>query len=177
MLKFPENHKPALGEKLPSPFFEVTTKLEKVDRNLTLPEAVKISNLSLDELNRMKDLAIAIDQEMDSRIAQRGLVHVDGKKEFALDDERNLMVVDTFGTADEDRFWDAKELKAGKFVERSKEFVRQYYREIGYHEKLMKARREGTKEPPIPSLPKDMLESVSRVYIGLYEDLTGQRFR
>jgi phosphoribosylaminoimidazole-succinocarboxamide synthase len=177
MLKFPENHKPALGEKLPSPFFEVTTKLEKVDRNLTMPEAVKISNLSLDELNRMKDLAIAIDQEMDSRIAQRGLVHVDGKKEFALDDERNLMVVDTFGTADEDRFWDAKELKAGKFVERSKEFVRQYYREIGYHEKLMKARREGTKEPPIPSLPKDMLESVSRVYIGLYEDLTGQRFR
>ena len=177
MLKFPENHKPALGEKLPSPFFEVTTKLEKVDRNLTMPEAVKISNLSLDEFNRMKDLAIAIDHEMDSRITQRGLVHVDGKKEFALDDERNLMVVDTFGTADEDRFWDAKELKAGKFVERSKEFVRQYYRETGYHEKLMKARREGAKEPPIPSLPKDMLESVSRVYIRLYEDLTGQRFR
>ena len=59
ILRFPENHKPALGEKLPSPFFEVTTKLEKVDRNLTMPEAVKISNLSPDEFNRMKDLAIA----------------------------------------------------------------------------------------------------------------------
>ena len=177
MLKFPENYKPTLGEKLPSPFFEATTKLEKVDRNLTLSEAVKISNLRLDELDHVKDMAMAIDQEMDSRIAPRGLVHVDGKKEFALDEKRNLMVVDTFGTADEDRFWDAKELKEGRFVERSKEFVRQYYREIGYHEKLMKARREGAKEPPIPPLPKDMLESVSRVYVGLYEDLTGQRFR
>jgi phosphoribosylaminoimidazole-succinocarboxamide synthase len=177
MLKFPENYKPTLGEKLPSPFFEVTTKLEKVDRNLTLSEAVKISNLRLDELNHVKDMAIAIDQEMDSRIAPRGLVHVDGKKEFALDEKRNLMIVDTFGTADEDRFWDSKELKEGRFVERSKEFVRQYYREIGYHEKLMKARREGAKEPPIPPLPKDMLESVSHVYVGLYEDLTGRRFR
>ena len=177
ILGFPENHKPTLGEKLPAPFFEVTTKLEKVDRSLTFSEAVMISNISIDELNHMKDLAIAIDQEIDSRIAPRGLIHVDGKKEFALDEKRNLIIIDTFGTADEDRFWDAKELKEGRFMERSKEFVRQYYREIGYHEKLMKARKEGAKEPPIPPLPKDMLESVSRVYIGLYEDLTGQRFR
>jgi phosphoribosylaminoimidazole-succinocarboxamide synthase len=176
-LSFPKNHKVIQGERLSRPFFEVTTKLEKVDRNLSESEALLISVLSKSEFEGMKDTSLLIDREMDTRIACRDLIHVDGKKEFAFDEQRNLMVVDTFGTADEDRFWDAEELKKGRFVERSKEFVRQYYRGIGYHEKLMKARREGGEEPPIPPLPPDILESVSKIYIQLFEDLTGQRFR
>ena len=174
---FPKSHKMTLGEKLPEPFFEVTTKLEKVDRNLDEAAALRISALTKDEFDELRDIALRIDREMDARVAPRGLIHVDGKKEFAFDEERHLMVVDTFGTADEDRFWDAEELKEGRFVERSKEFVRQYYRKTGYHEKLMKARKEGKEEPPIPPLPQDVLEEVSKIYIQLFEDLTGQRFR
>jgi len=176
-LFYPANRKVILGEQLPNPFFEVTTKLEKVDRPLNESEALRISALTKDEFDQMRRIALRIDKEMQTRIAPRGLVHVDGKKEFAFDEDRRLMVVDTFGTADEDRFWDAEELRKSRFVERSKEFVRQYYRRIGYHEKLMKARREGREEPPIPPLPPDVLESVSKIYIQLFEALTGQRFR
>jgi len=176
-LSYPLNHKIILGEKLARPFFEVTTKLEKVDRPLNEDEALRISAFTKREFEQMKGIALRIDKEMGTRIASRGLVHVDGKKEFAFDKEREIMVVDTFGTADEDRFWDAEELKKGRFVERSKEFVRQYYRKIGYHEKLIKARKEGKEEPPIPPLPPDILESVSKIYIQLFEDLTGERFR
>ncbi len=176
-LSFPKNHKIVLGEKLPKPFFEVTTKLEIVDRSLTELEALQISALRKNEFDQMKDIALYIDQEMDQRIMPRGIIHVDGKKEFAFDEERNIMIVDTFGTADEDRFWDYEEFKAGRYVERSKEIVRQYYRKIGYHNKLMNARKEGKEEPPIPPLPQAMLESVSKVYIQLFEDLTGQKFR
>ncbi len=176
-LSFPKTHKIVLGEKLPKPFFEVTTKLEKVDRSLTELEALQISALSKNELDQMKDIALHVDQEMDQRIMPRGLIHVDGKKEFAFDDERNLMIVDTFGTADEDRFWGSEEFKAGRYVERSKEVVRQYYRKIGYHKNLVNARKENKEEPPIPPLPQTMLESVSKVYIQLFEDLTGQKFR
>ena len=176
-LSYPSNHRVTLGEKLPKPFFEVTTKLEKVDRPLNESEALRISNLTKGEFDQMREVALRIDREMETRVAPRGLVHVDGKKEFAFDEERRTMLVDTFGTADEDRFWDAEELKNGRFVERSKEFVRQYYRRIGYHEKLMKARREGGEEPPIPPLPGDVLEEASKIYIKLFEDLTGQRFR
>jgi phosphoribosylaminoimidazole-succinocarboxamide synthase len=108
--------------------------------------------------------------------AQGGLIHVDGKKEFAFDGDRALMVIDAFGTADEDRFWDAKEYAKGRYVERSKEFVRQYYRQTGYHSELMKARREGSEEPPIPALPPSIIQEVSDIYIKLFEDLTGQSF-
>ena len=165
------------GEPMPKPFFELTTKFEKVDRPITQDEALSIAGLTDDEFANLKRMALRVDEEMDSRIRPRGLIHVDGKKEFAFDYRRQLMVVDTFGTADEDRFWDGEELKKGRFVERSKEFVRQYYRRSGYYDKLMKARERGEEEPPIPPLPKQTVEAVSKVYIQLYEDLTGERFR
>jgi len=176
-LGFPRGRKIKQAEPLPRPFFEVTTKLEKVDRNLTTEEALRISGLSPREYEEIKETTLKIDEEINSRVRSRGLIHVDGKKEFAFDEERNLMVVDTFGTADEDRFWDAEEYERGRYVERSKELVRKYYRETGYHELLMEARRKGVEEPPIPPLPKDMIRQVSEIYIKLFEDITGRSFR
>ncbi len=176
-LGFPDDHPITNGEQLPTPFFEVTTKLEKVDRPINLAEALAIAGLADDEFVSLKRMVLHIDQEMDVRIRPKGLIHVDGKKEFAFDEKRRLMIVDTFGTADEDRFWDAEELKRGRFVERSKEFVRQHYRRSGYYDRLMRARERGEEEPPIPPLPKETVEAVSKVYIKLYEDLTGERFR
>ncbi len=176
-LGFAPNHDVKLAEPLPEPFFEVTTKLEETDRNLTKEEALKISGLTLEDYDNMKELCLKVDGHINSMVKQRGLIHVDGKKEFAFDNDRNLMVIDTFGTADEDRFWDAKDVEQGKYVERSKEFVRQYYRSSGYHEQLYKARKEGGAEPDIPPLPDDMVKKASETYIKLFEDMTGQRFR
>lgn len=176
-LGFPAGHDIKLAEALPEPFFEVTTKLEKVDRNITTDEALRISGVTAQEYAEMKEVCLRIDEEINRRVRQRGLIHVDGKKEFAFDEERDLMVVDTFGTADEDRFWDAKEFEQGKYVERSKEFVRQYYRKTGYYDELVNARREGRKEPAIPPLPEYMIKQVRAIYIRLFEDITCQPFR
>ncbi|HUB92809.1 MAG TPA: phosphoribosylaminoimidazolesuccinocarboxamide synthase [Candidatus Saccharimonadales bacterium] len=176
-LGFPHGHEVKQAEPLPEPFFEVTTKLEETDRNLTKEEALKISGLTLKEYDEMRELCLKIDEEINSKVKQRGMIHVDGKKEFAFDKERKLMVIDTFGTADEDRFWDTKEFEQGRYIERSKEFVRQFYRNSGYHEQLYKARKEGAPEPDIPPLPEDMVKKASETYIKLFEDMTGQNFR
>ncbi|MFP3255835.1 MAG: phosphoribosylaminoimidazolesuccinocarboxamide synthase, partial [Thermoplasmata archaeon] len=61
-------------------------------------------------------------------------------------------------------------------VELSKEFVRQYYRSIGYHAKLMEAREKGLPEPEIPPLPNDMIEKTSQLYKELYEKITGKKW-
>ncbi len=176
-LGFPSGHSIKNGEALPSPFFEVTTKLEKIDRPLDNEEAVKIAGLAREEFKELEETTLKIDGEINSRVKQRGLVHVDGKKEFAYDEERTLMVVDTFGTADEDRFWDLAEFEKGNYVEKSKEFVRRHYRDMGYHEALYSARKEGKPEPDIPPLPQEMVEKTSKVYIELFEQLTGEKFR
>src|SRR6266705_1008109 len=174
---FPRGHVPQYGEPLPKPFVEVTTKLEKVDRELTEEEALKISKLSREEFDALVQTVLKIDDGLNKEVQKRGLIHVDGKKEFAMDDARRLMLVDTFGTADEDRFWDVDAYKKGQQVELSKEFVRQYYRKTGYHQKLMEAREVGKPEPDIPPLPADVAKQVSELYVGLFERLTGERFR
>jgi phosphoribosylaminoimidazole-succinocarboxamide synthase len=162
------------GDELPEPFIEVTTKLEKVDRPLDRKEALKISGLSTDEYDDITETILKIDADINAQVRKRGLIHVDGKKEFALNDDRLIMVIDTYGTADEDRFWDLKAYEEGECIELSKEFVRSYYREIGYHEKLYAARAEKRPEPDIPYLPEEMVEKTSHLYVDLYKKITGE---
>ncbi len=168
---------PKHGEKIPEPLFEMTTKFEKTDRLLDKSEAKRIGGLADDDVENIREMIFKMDREINSRALGRGLIHADGKKEFALDSERQPVLVDTFGTADEDRFWEKEEFeKNGTLVERSKEFVRQYYRKIGYYQNLSDARSKRMEEPPIPALPEDMLSATSRLYRDLYERITGQKW-
>ena len=176
-LGFPKGHVPAYGEELAEPFLEVTTKLEKVDRELSRAEALRISSLSPKEYDDLLGTVLRIDGRLNADVRRRGLIHVDGKKEFAMDPDRRIMLVDTFGTADEDRFWDLAAYEKGQQVELSKEHVRQYYRNTGYHQALMEARAAGRPEPDIPPLPDDVLREVSDLYVALFERLTGGAFR
>lgn len=164
------------GDKLPEPFFETTTKLERVDRKIDFAEAVRISGIDNRTLDQIRDTILRMDERINTDVAQRGLIHVDGKKEFGMDESRNLMILDVFGTADEDRFWDAERYARGEWVELSKEVVRQYYRKIGYKDALYDARDKGQPEPDIPPLPDDMIAQVSEVYVSLYEKITGKKF-
>lgn len=170
------NHKPKYGEELDDPFFEVTTKYEKYDRVLTKGEAIEIGGMSGSELNNIREAILKIDRRINKQVLKRGLIHVDGKKEFAFGAGREPIVVDTFGTADEDRFWDSESYNNGKIVELSKEFVRQYYRSIGYHKELYEAREFNKPEPPIPAMTDQMVKETSELYVSMFERITGQEW-
>ncbi len=168
---------PKHGDKIPEPLFEMTTKFEKTDRLLDLKEAMQIGGLGKEDVENIGEMIFKMDGEINRTTLARGLIHADGKKEFALDEERRPVLVDTFGTADEDRFWEAEEYeKNGNLVERSKEFVRQYYRRIGYYQLLTEARSKGIEEPPIPALPPEMISETSKLYRNLFERITGQKW-
>jgi phosphoribosylaminoimidazole-succinocarboxamide synthase len=175
-LGFPAGRSLEYGVRLPEPHFEVTTKLEPVDRLLTIPAALALSTLDRKQLDQIRETILKVDEAMQAEIGPRGLIHVDGKKEFGVDDEGVLMVVDTFGTADEDRFWDKDAYERGRQVDFSKEFVRQHYRTTGYYAALQKARDAATPEPPIPPLPPLLVDEVSRLYTTVYQRLTGEPF-
>jgi phosphoribosylaminoimidazole-succinocarboxamide synthase len=104
------------------------------------------------------------------------LIHVDGKKEFALGPGRVPVLVDSFGTLDEDRWWDAEEYEKGNIVQLSKEFVRQHYISTGHQEALRLARDAGTEDPPIPALPQQVIDDTASLYASMYERLTGLEF-
>ncbi len=167
---------PKPGDKLPEPWFDFETKFEDIDRKLTRNEAMEIGGLRSREIAEIIETVLKIDNMMAREVEPRGLVHADGKKEFAYASGRELMLIDTFGTADEDRWWDRMALENGQLIEKSKEFVRQHYRNTGYHAELMKARKAKVAEPPISSLPENMIVEVSDLYAKLYEQLTGEAF-
>jgi len=182
------DHMPAYGERLPEPFFETTTKLEHIDRKLDMAEALKISGLNPKELEQIKEICIRIDKMMQKEVGKRGLIHVDGKKEFAMDEKRNIMLIDTFGTADEDRWWDANEYEKGKIVEISKEFVRKWYEndviyacpagahKFSYKQFLDKLREDGAPQVGIPPLSDEMVKKTAQLYKDLFERITGAKF-
>jgi len=165
------------GDKLPEPFLEFTTKLEKVDRLLAKKEALKLAGLSASEYDSIVNSALRIDEKIAEEVEKRDLIHVDGKKEYAFDEERKLMIVDSFGTADEDRWWDWESYSKGQFTELSKENVRQHYRQLGYYDKLTEARKMGKAEPKIPSLPEAKIKEISELYIDMFERITGESYR
>jgi phosphoribosylaminoimidazole-succinocarboxamide synthase len=176
-LGFASGHKVLFGEPLPEPFLEVSTKLEKTDRLLKKPEALQISGLTPKEYEEAREVVLKIDEDLGRSVASRGLIHVDGKKELAFDDDRQVMVVDVYGTADEDRFWDKARYEEGEFVDLSKEYVRQYYRQTGYKDQLYDARNAGREENPIPALPPEVVEETCMIYIKLFEMITGEKFK
>jgi phosphoribosylaminoimidazole-succinocarboxamide synthase len=175
-LGFPAGKHLELGTPLPEPHFEVTTKLEAVDRLLDWPEARELSGLDAKQMDGIREMILKIDAAMAREIEPRGLLHVDGKKELGVDGSGEIMVVDTFGTADEDRFWDKGSFERGRIVDFSKEFVRQHYRTTGYFDQLTQARETKTPEPPIPPLPPLLVDEVSRLYTTVYQRLTGEPF-
>ncbi len=173
----PSSPAPTYGQKLPEPMFEFTTKLEAVDRVLTEKDALDVGGVTKKDIAEIKEMILRIDRAMQRTIDPRDLLHVDGKKEFGFDENGKLMVVDTFGTADEDRFWEIAAYERGTFVEFSKEFVRQHYKHQGYYDRLQAARGSGQAEPDIPALPPNLVAEVSKLYTTVFERLTGQRFQ
>ena len=162
------------GVRLPEPFLEVSTKFEKFDRNLDREEALEISNLDPAELDAILAIVLEVDSVIDRETSKRGLIHVDGKKEFALGEGREPVLIDSFGTLDEDRWWDANAYEEGEIVQLSKEAVRKHYIESGHHSELYEARQSGSPEPPIPPLPDSIIASTAELYASMFQRLTGE---
>jgi len=164
------------GVKLQKPFVEVTTKFEQFDRNIDRAEGLAISNITDEEYDAIVAAALAVDEIIEKEAGKNGLIHVDGKKEFALGSNREIVLVDTFGTLDEDRWWDAEAYANGECIELSKEFVRSHYINIGHQTALQAARDAGADEPPIPALPQSVIDDTAALYASMYERLTSQSF-
>ena len=86
------------------------------------------------------------------------------------------VLVDVFGTLDEDRWWDADAYANGEVVQLSKEFVRQHHLASGHHTRLKQARDAGEPDPEIPALPQSVIDQTASLYASMFERLTGDVF-
>jgi phosphoribosylaminoimidazole-succinocarboxamide synthase len=163
-----------LASKLPTPFFDPTTKSEVHDEPLTEKEIVKQGLMSARELKEVKDSTIGVYQKMSDRAKKAGFILADLKLEFGKDPKGKILMADSIGP-DEFRMWPAASYAPGKTQESyDKQPVRDWLQSSGYKAKLDAARKAGQPVPPPPELPRGLVDEVSRRYVHVYESITGR---
>ena len=155
---------PKLGTPLPRMATMMTTKLEKIDRDIDEQELLDLSGIDEGIVREGWEMITNIVSAETEYMERAGFAQGDGKFELAMNKKRELMIVDTFGTQDEDRPILLSSLKKGKIEHYSKEFVRELYTQNGYKAKLKKARKNKQPDPSMPSLTDDELRKWSYRY-------------
>jgi phosphoribosylaminoimidazole-succinocarboxamide synthase len=168
-------HDPVPGEALKNPVLDVSTKLEHTDRYMGWDEARDISGLSGNDMKKVKDLISKINGIITAACGKTGIDNVDGKFEFGMDSNGEIIVVDVLGTPDECRF-----TYNGFHI--SKEFARRWYRKTEWFLELEKAKKEKgsawkahVRSRP-PALPPEMKNLLSQMYLAVTNEITGKKF-
>lgn len=163
---FPSNDVPTEGSQLPWPVHQLTTKFEPVDRLVSDIDAKRIAGLWQHEIEILWSIIDRLDGALALAFAEAGFAHFDGKKECALGPKRQKLIVDAFGTPDEDRPVLLRSLREEKVEHYGKEFLRQWFIENGFYLALQQARKENRPVPPYPQLPEEIIEEGSWRYVA-----------
>ncbi len=160
------------NDKLPTPIITPTTKARDGghDERITSEQIVAQGLVEADVWARVSEAAIAVFRRGQEIAERAGLVLVDTKYEFGLDENGTVTLIDEVHTPDSSRFWlaDSYPARHTEGIEPEnfdKEFIRLYYAEKGY-------RGDGA---PFP-LPPDLAVQAAERYIRTYEMLTGTAF-
>jgi phosphoribosylaminoimidazole-succinocarboxamide synthase len=151
--------------KLKNTIIEFTTKLENVDRYISEEYAQRISGLSDKKMRKLKEITLQVNSMITQKADELGLEHADGKIEFAISPDSQLIVVDSVGTPDENRF-----MYKGRHL--GKQFLRNVYAKVNLDTDvdLWVEKNLPRKNWLTPShLPSDYLYLASEMYKSLCE--------
>ena len=152
------------GMPLPHVLIECTTKREPVDRHLSDEEARDLAKLSMPEWMEARMIVGQLARVINEGYRGAGFRVPDGKIELALDHHRNVIVVDTFGTQDENRII---EIDTGALY--SKDLIRNYLKKLRFYATLQEAKKKHPTEkglwPSYPELPTEFVDQVSGAYV------------
>ncbi len=157
--------------KLPEPIFDPTTKEDEHDRALTVDELVAEGFATKELLTQLRDTALALFKRGQDISAEHGLILVDTKYEFGLDENGTLTLIDEIHTPDSSRYW-----KLGSYEERMASGAEPEYFDKEFLRLWFKDNCDPYNDPTLPEAPKDLIAELSRRYIEIYETMTGKEF-
>jgi phosphoribosylaminoimidazole-succinocarboxamide synthase len=158
-------------EFFPTPVIEFTTKHERFDRPLTHAEAKDLAGLDDREWASLLALTATVARSLREIFRAHEIDLWDGKIELALDERREIVLVDSIGP-------DELRLTRGG-VQLSKEIIRQYYRGTDWYRNLDQVKETHGVDfknfiAPPPTLPREFKAAVEDMYLAL-ADLVGNR--
>jgi phosphoribosylaminoimidazole-succinocarboxamide synthase len=160
------------SDRLPEPIFTPATKAQSGhDVNITEKDAAELVGKRV--LDRVKELTLRLYAEGAAHAESCGIIVADTKFEFGLlpvadgdgrTVEDRVILIDELLTPDSSRFW-PKETYSPGGAQKSfdKQFVRDYLERIRWN-----------KQPPVPSLPEDVVAKTREKYVEAFHLLTGR---
>jgi phosphoribosylaminoimidazole-succinocarboxamide synthase len=160
------------NEKLPQTIITPTTKARdgEHDEPVTAAEIVDRGMLTSGEWLEVSQKARALFARGREVAAARGLILVDTKYEFGRDRDGQILLADEIHTPDSSRYWFAETYRS-RFVSGAmpdsfdKDFLRRWV-----------AARCDPYRDPIPPIPRDVIAEAARIYISVFETITGESF-
>ncbi len=169
-LSFPDGLRE--NEKLPQTIITPTTKARdgEHDEPVTAAEILDRGMLTPRQWQEVSAKALALFARGRDIAAERGLILVDTKYEFGTDRDGRILLADEIHTPDSSRYWYA-ESYPGRFAagETPDSFDKDFLR------RWVAARCDPYRDP-IPPIPRDIIAEAARIYISVFETVTGESF-
>jgi phosphoribosylaminoimidazole-succinocarboxamide synthase len=159
-------------DRFPTPIITPATKAEEGhDEDISKEEIISRGIVTKERYKELEDTTRALFKRGTEMAAKRGLILVDTKYEFGL---RNgeLILIDEIHTPDSSRYfiaegYEERQENGEQQQQLSKEFVREWLIENDFM---------GLENQEVPHIPDEFVQTVSKRYIQLYEQVTGMQF-
>ena len=150
------------SDRLPSPIFTPATKAAS-GHDINIDEAEATARLKDSALfATLRDTTLELYRQAGAHAEACGILLADTKFEFGFDGS-TLLLIDEALTPDSSRFWPADQYApGGPQPSFDKQFVRDYLESIRWN-----------KQPPVPSLPADVVARTREKYLEAFRRLTG----
>jgi phosphoribosylaminoimidazole-succinocarboxamide synthase len=154
------------SDRLPQPIFTPATKAASGhDVNISEGDAGRI--VGAETIERLRHLTLRLYSRGAAHAEHRGIIVADTKFEFGRvtdgSKKGDIILIDEALTPDSSRFWPRDlYLPGGPQPSFDKQFVRDYLEAIRWN-----------KQPPVPSLPEDVIQKTREKYIQAFRLLTG----
>jgi len=154
------------SDRLPEPLFTPATKAQSGhDINISEPDAANM--IGTDLLRRVRDLTLKLYAEGSKHAESRGIIVADTKFEFGVLPDGDVILIDEVLTPDSSRFWPQDQYKPGGAQPSfDKQYVRDYLEQIKWN-----------KQPPVPSLPAEVVAKTREKYVDAFRRLTGRELQ
>ena len=162
------------NDQFPVPIITPATKAEAGDHDedISREDILKRGIVSEEDYKVLEDYTRKLFQRGTELAAKRGLILVDTKYEFGKTKDGEIVLIDEIHTPDSSRYFyvdDYEDLQAKGDPQKqlSKEFVRQWLIQNGF---------QGLEGQSVPKMSDEYIDVVSKRYIELYENITGEKF-
>jgi len=151
------------SSRLPEPIFTPSTKATTGhDENISFKSLEGL--VGKEAAGKLRDLSLAVYLAASRHAESAGIIVADTKFEFGVLDG-SIILADEVLTPDSSRFWPAADYAPGRGQDSyDKQFVRDYLERIGWN-----------KQPPVPTLPEDVVTGTRDKYLEIFSRLTGKR--